>query len=256
MGQIKSANRLPLRPESTSEPDPRERQGGGRWGIQDNGEYKTKRIRGELISGGAGGIRTLDRPLQAYNGLANRRLQPLGHSSMSADMPDAGASRKRQIGLRRSHLHARLRRAVANNPYRVFGGGFWSLAVVRRMCGRRNGVDVAPARSIRLFALRFQLLPATPAGIGRRNLIRGWIPVRVKTTRQNKDLERGFDSIRTEGALKAGCGLGSDALRPLHRLYYRRGIGRCGFAVRALDSILGACVAPSPTLVAVPRRIL
>ena len=30
-------------------------------------------------------------------GLANRRLQPLGHSSMSADMPDAGASRKRQI---------------------------------------------------------------------------------------------------------------------------------------------------------------
>ena len=47
--------------------------------------------------GGAGGIRTLDRPLQAYNGLANRRLQPLGHSSMSADMPDARASRKRQI---------------------------------------------------------------------------------------------------------------------------------------------------------------
>ena len=47
--------------------------------------------------GGAGGIRTLDRPLQAYNGLANRRLQPLGHSSLSADMPDAGASRKRQI---------------------------------------------------------------------------------------------------------------------------------------------------------------
>jgi hypothetical protein len=50
-----------------------------------------------LRGGGAGGIRTLDRPLQAYNGLANRRLQPLGHSSMSADMPDARASRKRQI---------------------------------------------------------------------------------------------------------------------------------------------------------------
>jgi hypothetical protein len=31
--------------------------------------------------GGAGGIRTLDRALQPYNGLANRRLQPLGHSS-------------------------------------------------------------------------------------------------------------------------------------------------------------------------------
>ena len=47
--------------------------------------------------GGAGGIRTLDRALQPYNGLANRRLQPLGHSSMRADMPDAAASRKRQI---------------------------------------------------------------------------------------------------------------------------------------------------------------
>jgi hypothetical protein len=48
-------------------------------------------------NGGAGGIRTLDRALQPYNGLANRRLQPLGHSSISADMPDARASRKRQI---------------------------------------------------------------------------------------------------------------------------------------------------------------
>ena len=30
-------------------------------------------------------------------GLANRRLQPLGHSSVVADMPDTGASRKLQI---------------------------------------------------------------------------------------------------------------------------------------------------------------
>jgi hypothetical protein len=58
-------------------------------------------------NGGAGGIRTLDRPLQAYNGLANRRLQPLGHSSMNADMPDARASRKRQIQITPSHLKAR-----------------------------------------------------------------------------------------------------------------------------------------------------
>jgi hypothetical protein len=50
----------------------------------------------ELFSGD-GGIRTLDRALQPYNGLANRRLQPLGHISGKADMPDAGASRKRQI---------------------------------------------------------------------------------------------------------------------------------------------------------------
>ena len=52
---------------------------------------------GQAKGGGAGGIRTLDRALQPYNGLANRRLQPLGHSSVKADMPDTGASRKRQI---------------------------------------------------------------------------------------------------------------------------------------------------------------
>src|SRR5215212_8851648 len=67
--------------------------------------------------GGAGGIRTLDRALQPYNGLANRRLQPLGHSSISADMPEARASRKRQIqitprpfggaGASRAFLHGR-----------------------------------------------------------------------------------------------------------------------------------------------------
>ena len=34
--------------------------------------------------GGDGGIRTLDRALQPYNGLANRRLQPLGHISAAA----------------------------------------------------------------------------------------------------------------------------------------------------------------------------
>ena len=48
-------------------------------------------------AGGDGGIRTLDRALQPYNGLANRRLQPLGHVSGGADMPDAALSRKRQM---------------------------------------------------------------------------------------------------------------------------------------------------------------
>lgn len=36
-------------------------------------------------AGGDGGIRTLDRALQPYNGLANRRLQPLGHVSIPSD---------------------------------------------------------------------------------------------------------------------------------------------------------------------------
>src|SRR5215472_742694 len=34
-----------------------------------------------LSRGGGRGIRTLDRALGPYNGLANRRLQPLGHPS-------------------------------------------------------------------------------------------------------------------------------------------------------------------------------
>ena len=54
---------------------------------------------GNALIGGDGGIRTLDRALQPYNGLANRRLQPLGHISGTADMPDAGAGRKRQIAV-------------------------------------------------------------------------------------------------------------------------------------------------------------
>src|ERR1700753_1915498 len=67
-----------------------------------------------MKSGGAGGIRPLDRLLQAYNGLANRRLQPLGHSSVRADMPDSGLSRKPQIALadcfaeERSAAHGRV----------------------------------------------------------------------------------------------------------------------------------------------------
>ena len=36
---------------------------------------------GDRKPGGDGGIRTLDTGVSPYNGLANRRLQPLGHLS-------------------------------------------------------------------------------------------------------------------------------------------------------------------------------
>jgi hypothetical protein len=36
---------------------------------------------GDKKPGGEGGIRTLDTGVSPYNGLANRRLQPLGHLS-------------------------------------------------------------------------------------------------------------------------------------------------------------------------------
>src|SRR5689334_11882837 len=95
-----------------------------------------------ITSGGAGGIRTLDRALQPYNGLANRRLQPLGHSSISADMPDTSASRKRQIQITPRTFRAPERRAhssrTADIRYRAFGRMFL-VSVARRPLGSRHG---------------------------------------------------------------------------------------------------------------------
>ena len=54
------------------------------------GQNLVGKWRGQMAEtdGGDRGIRTLDRALQPYNGLANRRLQPLGHISVGLDMPD------------------------------------------------------------------------------------------------------------------------------------------------------------------------
>jgi hypothetical protein len=43
---------------------------------------KTALLEGIADAGGEGGIRTPDRGVSPYNGLANRRLQPLGHLSV------------------------------------------------------------------------------------------------------------------------------------------------------------------------------
>ena len=100
-----------------------------------------------IVSGGAGGIRTLDRPLQACNGLANRRLQPLGHSSMSADMPDAGASRKQQFEIKplrsgdtRPCAHSARMADVPEPPIQVYLGR--GLRTARRI--ESPGVDSMP----------------------------------------------------------------------------------------------------------------
>src|ERR1041385_1894279 len=44
---------------------------------------------------GEGGIRTPDKALRPYNGLANRRLQPLGHLSNFAGRNLAGVAKPR-----------------------------------------------------------------------------------------------------------------------------------------------------------------
>ena len=47
------------------------------------GEQRGKEMLSLDDLGGEGGIRTLDTGVSPYNGLANRRLQPLGHLSGS-----------------------------------------------------------------------------------------------------------------------------------------------------------------------------
>src|SRR5580698_1984187 len=47
------------------------------------------------LYGGERGIRTLDRAFQPYNGLANRRLQPLGHLSGSVALSIQGSPCRR-----------------------------------------------------------------------------------------------------------------------------------------------------------------
>ena len=118
-------------------------------------------------TGGDGGIRTLDRALQPYNGLANRRLQPLGHVSNQADMPDAAASRKRlDFGRSCAPVFAQFRR---------FGTGiFWLIPqptdTLEAIAG--SGADAMlarePTRRIRNFCLG-----AEGAAAARRSLVRG-----------------------------------------------------------------------------------
>src|SRR5437762_13344747 len=53
------------------------------------------------LSYGEGGIRTPDRGISPYNGLANRRLQPLGHLSSNCTAGILPASRHRRSEERR-----------------------------------------------------------------------------------------------------------------------------------------------------------
>jgi hypothetical protein len=103
-----------------------------------------------LLDGGAGGIRTLDRALQPYNGLANRRLQPLGHSSIRADMPDAGARRKRQIRIAQGHLMAPTDSVHPQGPFGVPLQG-------RGLCRPQPRNEVRP--DVRIFGAAWKAAP-------------------------------------------------------------------------------------------------
>jgi hypothetical protein len=71
------------------------------------------RINQSIAAGGDGGIRTLDRALQPYNGLANRRLQPLGHISgrnarrdICPTHPPIASVRRRSLAGLRADCHS------------------------------------------------------------------------------------------------------------------------------------------------------
>src|ERR1700694_2992048 len=114
--------------------------------------FDATRYKVKQYSGGAGGIRTLDRALQPYNGLANRRLQPLGHSSVTADMPEAAASRKRAdlgpansrsfSGVRPRYLGPKRIRAAESQP--------WPWAA----CASRRRLADSATRAFRIFHRR------------------------------------------------------------------------------------------------------
>src|SRR5207302_10338749 len=83
-------------------------------------------------SGGEGGIRTLDTGFSPYNGLANRRLQPLGHlSGDSVDWHHCNSAH-------RVCRHVIQSEYAKKSPYQ---SGFfsWSRAESWRLCFSRTG---------------------------------------------------------------------------------------------------------------------
>lgn len=130
--------------------------------------------------GGDRGIRTLDRALQPYNGLANRRLQPLGHISVALDMPDTMASRKRQMRAKSCSL--RLLRVLPPNL--------------------RNGGD-DPMASQRAGVLG----RAPTAAEIRRNTVTNGRFVRLRVAAPTAAIPGPLDSIRADSSrLQPGCG--------------------------------------------------
>src|SRR2546428_13879847 len=61
---------------------------------------------------GEGGIRTPDKVLRPYNGLANRRLQPLGHLSRGVIIPAGGSPSKANVPRQPARSDAQLRRCL------------------------------------------------------------------------------------------------------------------------------------------------
>src|ERR1700740_3269027 len=77
-------------------------------------------------TGGEGGIRTLDTGVSPYNGLANRRLQPLGHlsatcfpytSTLRRQVEDAGFHGQNQDGRKDQSMECAVPGQTAVPPF-------------------------------------------------------------------------------------------------------------------------------------------
>ncbi len=96
----------------------------------------------ESSAGGDGGIRTLDRALQPYNGLANRRLQPLGHVSRAKKR---GATYARRL----TPLQAPVVRALAliERGWRPSDDGYGPKKALRLRMSTRDRRQRSPRHS-------------------------------------------------------------------------------------------------------------
>ena len=111
------------------------------------------RLHGQI--GGDGGIRTLDRALQPYNGLANRRLQPLGHVSARDARREVCPTHPPIASAGGRPKQARCRKALlgkAASP--SFGGAVKTMASAHGLPRRRdrNGLERADAQNHCSFA--------------------------------------------------------------------------------------------------------
>ena len=110
----------------------------GREPCYDNNSNDYNAIR--RATGGDGGIRTLDRALQPYNGLANRRLQPLGHVSRSSARRDICPTHPPIASARRSSLAACVERLAARGD--IDAPARQRFCAPPRQCRRHRGRQV------------------------------------------------------------------------------------------------------------------
>src|SRR5258708_543292 len=131
---------------------------------------------------GEGGIRTLDTDFGPYNGLANRRLRPLGHLSRLRAVSSTVLPRQdpQAAFYRREARLCRAGSPCARRWGGPVGGGSSPLPPSERSERRGGGVGI---RTLGAFALRF----SRPSPSTTRPLLREWVNLRQRPPAPNPD---------------------------------------------------------------------